>query len=115
MKIDYNQSFGSQHRKNMKTEINKLVVEALEELNEELDVDYLKNITDETEIFGGDDALDSLSLVRLVTAVEMSVNDRYDSNVLLASEKAMSMRNSPYRTVASLTAFIIEELEGEKS
>jgi len=99
----------------MKAEVRKLVVEALEELNEELDYDYLKNVTDETEIFGGDDALDSLSLVRLVTAVEISVNEEFDSNVLLASEKAMSMRNSPYRNVAALTEFIIAELEGEAS
>jgi len=99
----------------MKEEISGLIAEALEELNEELDYDYLKSINDETEIFGGDDALDSLSLVRLVTAVEMSVNEKYDANVLLASEKAMSMRNSPYRNVASLTEFIVTELKSEAS
>ncbi|MFK7816149.1 MAG: hypothetical protein AB8B92_07420 [Gammaproteobacteria bacterium] len=98
----------------MKEKIIKIISDALTELNEELDYDSLKNITDATEIFGGDDGLDSLSLVRLVTEVEMNVNDEFDSSVLLASEKAMSMRNSPYRNVGSLTEFVISELESNR-
>lgn len=97
----------------MKDKIVKIISEALTEINEELDYDSLKNITEATEIFGGDDGLDSLSLVRLVTEVEMNVNDEFDSSVLLASEKAMSMRNSPYRNVGSLTEFVVGELEGQ--
>ncbi len=95
----------------MEEKIIKTISDALTEINEELDYDSLKNITKATEIFGGDDGLDSLSLVRLVTEVEMNVNDEFDSSVLLASEKAMSMRNSPYRNVGSLTEFVIAELE----
>jgi acyl carrier protein len=96
----------------VKEKIIKIISDALTEINEELDYDSLNNISESTEIFGGDEGLDSLSLVRLVTEVEMNVNDEFDSSVLLASEKAMSMRNSPYRNVASLTEFVMGELEG---
>lgn len=96
----------------MKDEIVQIICESLSELNEELEYDSLNNITEETVIYGGDDGIDSLSLVRLVTDVEMKVNDKYDASVVLASEKAMSMRNSPYRTVASLAEFANSEIEG---
>lgn len=96
----------------MKDEIVAIISEALNEINEELDYDSLRNPTVDTEIFGGDEGVDSLSLVRIVTAVEMEVNDRFDANVLLASEKAMSMRNSPYRSVGSLADFAVTELQG---
>jgi acyl carrier protein len=96
----------------VKDEIVAIISEALNEINEELDYDSLRNPTVDTEIFGGDEGVDSLSLVRIVTAVEMEVNDRFDANVLLASEKAMSMRNSPYRSVGSLADFAVTELQG---
>lgn len=96
----------------MREEIVKIICEALTELNEELDYDSLNNATESTEIYGGDDGIDSLSLVRLVTDVEMKVNEKFDCNVLLASEKAMSMRNSPYRSVSTLADFALSEIEG---
>ena len=96
----------------VRDEIIQIICEALTDLNEELDYDSLKNATESTEIYGGDDGIDSLSLVRLVTDVETKVNEKFDSNVLLASEKAMSMRNSPYRSVSNLADFALSELEG---
>ncbi|MEM7401864.1 MAG: hypothetical protein AAF304_07955 [Pseudomonadota bacterium] len=96
----------------MREEIVQIICESLTDINEELDYDSLKNATESTEIYGGDDGIDSLSLVRLVTDVEMKINEKFDSNVLLASEKAMSMRNSPYRSVSNLADFAMGELEG---
>ena len=81
------------------------------ELNKQLDYETLENVTEHTEIYGGNDSIDSLSLVMLVTAVETKVNADFDAQVLLASEKAMSMRNSPYRSVGALIDFIQQELE----
>jgi len=96
----------------VREEIVQIICEAISELNEELDYDSLNNADESTEIYGGDDGIDSLSLVRLVTDVEMKVNEKFDSNVLLASEKAMSMRNSPYKSVSNLADFAVSELEG---
>jgi acyl carrier protein len=91
----------------------KIVKEAVAELNEELDYETLENCSENTVLFGGEDGIDSLSLVRLVTAVETEVNDLFDSDILLASEKAMSMSSSPYRSVAALVQFIEEELKAQ--
>lgn len=86
---------------------------AVEEMNEELDYDTLRDVSDDTPVFGGEDGIDSLSLVSLVVRLEELVEDRFERSVTLADEKAMSSRNSPYRTVGTLTDFVVRRMEGE--
>jgi acyl carrier protein len=88
-----------------------LVKAAIEELNEELEYETLENISDTTPVFGGDDGIDSLSLVRLVVELEGAVEQQFNVHVALADEKAMSMRNSPYRSVGSLVNLIVDRVE----
>ncbi len=87
-----------------------LVKEAVSELNEELDYDSLRDVNDQTPLFGGESGIDSLSLVMLVTTLESAIFDELGCTVSLADEKAMSMRNSPYRSVGALAEFIAEKL-----
>lgn len=94
----------------MRDRITQVVCGAIRELNGDLDYDHLSAPTLETELYGGDGGLDSLSLVMLVSAVEAAVADSFGRDVVLASEKAMSMRHSPYRNVASFVDFIETEL-----
>lgn len=94
----------------MKEQIFSIVAKSVEELNEELDYDSLRSVSDTTPLYGGTDSLDSLTLVALISMVESEVNNTFDSSVLLASEKAMSMRNSPYRNVGALVEFVQQEL-----
>lgn len=91
----------------MKEQVFKIIAAALEELNEELDYDELRDVTPDTPIFGGDSGIDSLSLVRLVIDVEGRASDAFDAQVTLADEKAMSSRNSPYRNVGAFTDFVV--------
>ena len=95
--------------------ISSIIKDAILELNEELDYDHLRAPSDATVIFEGDDSLDSLSLVSLIVDIEARVGDNFDVEVVLASEKAMSMKNSPYRNVGALTQFVLDELSGEQS
>jgi len=87
-----------------------LVKEAVEELNEELDYDTLRDVTDDTPIYGGDDGIDSLSLVTLVVNLEEQSERAFGRRLSLADQKAMSMRNSPYRSAGSLADFIVARL-----
>ncbi len=93
----------------MKDQVMSIVSEALNDLFEERGQEQAVNA--DTTIYSGDDGLDSLSLVRLVTDVEMEVSDAFGADVLLASEKAMSMRNSPYRNVGAFVDFIVDEVQ----
>jgi acyl carrier protein len=92
----------------------QLVRKALEHLNEELQYDSLNVITEQTVIFGGEDSIDSLSLVTLVVGLEADVAQEFGKEVLLSDEKAMSLRNSPYRTAGTLADFIAARLKDAK-
>jgi len=96
-------------------QIQAIISDAIIELNEELDYDHLRTPSAETPIFDGEDSLDSLSLVSLIVDIEARVEDNFSTEVVLASEKAMSMKNSPYRSVASLTEFVLQEMSNTPS
>lgn len=61
----------------------------------------------------GADGLDSLGLVSFVVLAEEMVDDKTDIELTLASEKAMSRRNSPFLTLQTLADYIAECLAEE--
>lgn len=90
----------------MKEEIAKIIIETLQDLNDELHNKTLENPSFETKLFGADGALDSLSLVLFVTDLEEKISDEFNKQIILADEKAMSQRTSPFRNVESLVNYI---------
>ena len=96
----------------LKEKIEKLIIEAIKELNENLGKKELNSPSKETKLYGGNAVLDSLSLVGLIVDIEERLLDELDISVVLASERAMSRRSSPFRTVKALTDYI-EELVNE--
>jgi len=95
----------------MQQKIEKIIVEVLVELNEELENENLNNPTSETKLYGGSGALDSLALVSLITDLEERISDEFEKDIILADEKAMSQRTSPFRSVETLTNYIQKLLE----
>jgi len=61
-------------------------------------------------LLGPAGAVDSLGLVRLVMIVERQVEDDFGVPVSLTDEKAMSQRNSPFRSVGALIEYIAAQL-----
>ncbi|NNL87094.1 MAG: acyl carrier protein [Myxococcales bacterium] len=96
----------------MRSAVFRLVGNAISELNEELGYQELDKISEDTRLLGGDAGLDSLSLVALIVAIEEDVQEAFGRPVTLADERAMSRKNSPYRSVGALVDFIVELLEG---
>jgi len=47
-------------------------------------------------------------------AVEQTIEDKYGASISLADEKALSQRNSPYRTVGSLAEYASRLIQGSK-
>src|SRR3954467_10938003 len=88
----------------------QIVKDAAEELAAELGFDNLRKVTAETPLFGGESGVDSLTLVRLVADVEREAEEKFGKRVVLADELAMSRRNSPFRTIGTLSEFLREQL-----
>lgn len=87
-----------------------LVTSVLAELGEDLGYEHLCTSGPETPLFGGADGVDSLTLVHVVTGVERAAERAFGRRVILADERAMSRRSSPFRTVGTLAALLEERL-----
>ncbi|WP_151194058.1 hypothetical protein [Cysteiniphilum sp. JM-1] len=94
-------------------QIEDIIIEALKEIKDELDVDVFdQEITENTTLYGRNGALDSLTLVSLVADIEDRVSEEFAVDLVLAGDKAMSRTTSPFRTIGSLTDYIEELLLG---
>lgn len=87
-----------------KNEIIDIVFNSIEEINLQNGTNIPKDIN--AKLFGKDSDLDSLGLVNLIVNVEEAINDKYDTNLSLADEKAMSQKRSPFHTVETLSDYI---------
>jgi len=94
------------------TDIRKQVLTAIHELGEDLEIAALQNADDQTALIGSRSDVDSITLVSLIVDVEEKLASELDLNVTLADERAMSRRRSPFRTVATLTEYVVE-LQGQ--
>lgn len=65
----------------------------------------------ETVLLGPQARLDSLGLVSLIITIEQRIASDFDVAATIASEKAFSLRNSPFATVNSLGTYITELLK----
>lgn len=88
--------------------IKKMLIETINEYFESQSIE--EKATEETVLFGRDSILDSMGLVNVIIDIESRLWDE-DIEISLTSEKAMSRRNSPFRTVATLAEYIIEQIE----
>jgi acyl carrier protein len=95
----------------MREHVLEIVRGAVADLNEELKYPELENVSEATGLQGDDTGIDSLSLVSLIVEIETEVGSRFGREVVLADERAMSRRSSPYRTVGALVDFIMEQLD----
>ena len=76
----------------MKQKAFEVVRKAVAELAEDMGFPALVSPAEATPLFGGDDGIDSLSLVRLVADIERAAELALGKTVILADERAMSRR-----------------------
>ncbi len=85
----------------------EIVLESLNEVFAQIGATPPDSIGEETVLVGTDAVLDSLGVVQLIVEVEQRVESAHGVSVTLANDKAMSARNSPFRTVGVLADHVI--------
>ncbi len=95
----------------MKNKIDEIIISTLKELNEELELEQLNEINEKTKLYGSSSALDSLALVSFITDLEELISEEFNQDIILANEKAMSAKTSPFRSVGTLSIYIQSLLE----
>lgn len=68
-------------------------------------------VGEDTHLIGHNALLDSMGLVTLIVEVEQRLEEELDVALILADERAMSQKNSPFRSVASLADYIVKSMD----
>lgn len=92
-----------------KTDVMKIIFDCIDEFNQ-INGTNIKQSQD-TVLYGEGSELDSIDFVSLIVSIEDSIHNEFDTLISLTAEKAMSKRNSPFRTIDTLTDYVIELLK----
>lgn len=103
----------SQHSERYR-QIEAIVIETVRQIGQELDNPALTHPCHETRLMGDKSGVDSIGLVTLVAEIESRIADAFDVDIVLADERAMSARHSPFRRVSVLIAYIDERLASNR-
>ncbi len=87
-----------------------IIEKAFEELNALRDDAEKISFSTQAELYGPQSKLDSVDLVNLLLAIEEYIEDELDISFTITSEKALSLKNSPFRTVQTLCDYLQTEL-----
>jgi acyl carrier protein len=93
-----------------------IVISCLKDAVEQFGTGATTEVTPDTVIVGQGAALDSIGVVSLIVDIEQRLEADHNVAVTLASERAMSQRNSPFRTCAVLADHVCATIaEGQAS
>jgi acyl carrier protein len=88
--------------------IEQTVIQTISDYCSSENIDIAINF--ETPLIGSNRILDSMGLVNIIVDIETAFMEQ-NIEVTLTSESAMSSRISPFRNVASLCNFILNQLK----
>ena len=99
---------------NLETDMNdkifEIVIATINDFNEESDNKIDISNGRESELFGGNSEVDSLELVNLIVEIEENISEKFNKNITITSEKAMSRNTSPFINIGTITDYIEEIL-----
>lgn len=90
----------------MKTQILEIVVKSVESINLLLEHKIPIEKGYDCELYSINGVVDSLSLVTLIASIEEEIENQFSISIILANEKAMSQKRSPFANVHSLVNYI---------
>jgi acyl carrier protein len=72
--------------------------------------DEIGPVGPDTELLSSSSGLDSLTVVQIVAELERECEEKAGKRIVLADDRAMSRRSSPFRTVRTLAELVDERL-----
>lgn len=91
--------------------VTDIILEQIRLYNETLDVPVDLSQGKDSILFAPGGVLDSVDFVSLILDIEQAVEDEIGKHISLADEKALSQKNSPFRTVNTLAKYIQSNME----
>lgn len=94
-----------------KQEISKAILATVAEYNSNLDTPVDLSAGSESVLFGQGSSLASIDFVSLIVDIEDAIECNTGKSITLADARAMSQKNSPFRTVGTLAEYIESRLK----
>ena len=88
---------------------------AIDEVNEQFPEDQNLEKSLETVLLGSSGKLESVNLVNLLVAIEENIEETFDIPISITDERAVSEKNSPFRTVETLCNFMLNLLDEKQN
>ena len=98
-----------------RNKILKGIYVAIDEVNEQLPEDQNLEKSLETVLLGSSGKLESINLVNLLVAIEENIEETFDIPISITDERAVSEKNSPFRTVETLCNFVLNLLDEKQN
>jgi D-alanine--poly(phosphoribitol) ligase subunit 2 len=99
----------------MREKLLEVVLKTVDEFN----IAYQQKIPLEkgeaTPLYGKEGVIDSLGLVSLIVMIEQAIEDEWEVSLIIADERAMSQKTSPFLNVSLLVDYINSLLDEELS
>lgn len=96
-------------------DLTQLIIDTTRAIAEEQNLEIVDGLSSETRLFGSKGLMDSLALVSLVIAVEQGIEERFGVNIELADDKALSQKNSPYRSIGTLADYAMGQFQSKQA
>ena len=93
------------------TKVTQAVMDAIDELNEQLPKEERLEKSIDTPLFGSGGNLDSLGLVSLITSVEQKIEETIGVNLTLLEDIAVLEDENPFENVNTLAGYINSIIE----
>ena len=93
-----------------KKEIESQLLNLLKNFIDENEIELNSEINSSTRLIGSSPLFDSMELVTFIVEVEQFLEDKYEIEIGLTTENAMSRRTSPFLSVEAMTNFILEQI-----
>ncbi len=97
----------------MKDKIKNIIINAIDELNEQLNDNEKVEYSEDLSLVGENACLDSISLVTLIAIIEELLEDEFDKSVSIVSRSTFSHERSPFLSMTALVDFIEELISKE--
>ena len=98
----------------MEDKVKQIILNAIHAIGEMEDKEEFLNPTEELRLFGGRGVMDSLNIVMLIAEVEEQILEELNQSIILADDRAMSQKTSPFRSVKSLVKYIMKLIDEQK-
>jgi len=89
----------------MNPQIDEIVSRCMRDMAERYALNLNGGLSRETLLFGESGLLDSVGLVSLIVAIEQEIENDLGVSIVLADERAMSQKHSPFRSIGALADY----------